>query len=449
MDHLIRFLAENSHIKYATPSSPEFDSLRLGYILVENVIPAIIVRPQSAEDVAALVSVLTSNDLPFSIRVGGHDLSGRSQVHGAVTIDLRDIAYIHVDDAAHTARLGGGVLIADLIKELEHHGMVTPTGTIPSVGYVGWAAHGGYGFLSTQYGFGADQILGARVVDCHGQILDANEDMLTAIRGAGGLLGVIVEVTIKVYPLDKVLAGVIIYESTDLAATIKHYNDQYRQMKSEGFPSALSLYQSVLNGPTGKAVTILFAWASSDIDAGWKWLHKLQAWSPVALSTVAPTTMASFTLASEQVVPKHAYGTMFTVSVYELTPEIVDVICQYALLHPNDPSTFLGMHELRSCTPQPSADSVVCARSPHFMFEIGATAQARDMVDGAIEWGRALHGALLQSQPENIIPSTYLPLTEPALVDIKAIYGNKFEFLRNVKQQYDPRNVFKHALVQL
>ncbi|KAJ9303116.1 CAZyme family AA7 [Paecilomyces variotii] len=450
MDHLIQFLAQNPHIKYATPASSEFESLRLGYIFNETVIPAIIVRPRSAEDVSALVSLLASNELPFSIRVGGNDLFGRSQVHNAITIDLRDIAYIHVDDGARTARLGGGVLVADLVRELEYRGLVTPTGAIPSVGYVGWATHGGYGLLSAQYGLGADQILGARVVDCRGEIVDANEDMLMAIRGAGGLLGVIVEVTIKVYPLDKVLAGVILYESTDLPATIKHYNDQYRQMKSEGLPSALSLIQSFVNGPTGKALTILFVWASSDIDAGKEWLHKLQSWSPVALSTVAPTTMASFTLASETVVPKHAYGKMYTISVYQLTSEIVDVICKYASLHPNDPATFLGLHELRDCTPQlPATDTVVCARSPHFVFEIGALTTVPDMLDGAIQWGEAFYNAVLNSGSENIVPATYLPLTEPTKVDIKAIYGDKLEFLRDLKQRYDPRNVFKYALVQL
>jgi len=220
-------------------------------------------------------------------------------------------------------------------------------------------------------------------------------------------------------------------------------------MKSEGLPSALSLHQSFVNGPTGKALTILFVWASPDINAGQEWLHKLQSWSPVALSTVAPTTMASFTLASENVVPKHAYGKMFTVSVYELTPEIMDVICQHASLHPNDPATFLGLHELRDCTPQPSTDTVVCARSPHFVFEIGALTTTPEMLDSAIEWGQAFYNAVLNSGSENIMSSTYLPLTEPAKVDMNAIYGAKLEFLRNVKQRYDPRNVFKHALVQL
>lgn len=204
MDQFFKFLAVNPRIKYATPTWPDFGSWRAGFVVDEDTIPAVIVRPRFAEDVAALVSVLATNNVPFSVRVGGHDMFGRSQIHDAVTIDLREIAYVDIDHTGHTARLGGGILVADLIKELEKDNLVTPHGVIPGVGYVGWATHGGYGLLSTQYGLGVDQILDAQVVDCEGRIRHADKDMLKAIRGAGGLLGIIVEVTIKVYPLGQV-----------------------------------------------------------------------------------------------------------------------------------------------------------------------------------------------------------------------------------------------------
>jgi FAD/FMN-containing dehydrogenase len=75
---------------------------------------------------------------------------------------------------------------------------------------------------------GVDQILSAKVVDQSGSIVDAAPEMLEVIRGGtklmdkafplswtsanpftllfvgGGTLGVIVELSIKVYPLDKV-----------------------------------------------------------------------------------------------------------------------------------------------------------------------------------------------------------------------------------------------------
>jgi FAD/FMN-containing dehydrogenase len=208
MDLLIKFLAQHPHIHYATPASPDFESLRPGYV-INDTMPAMIVRPRSATDVAGLVGVLKTNDLPFSVRVGGHDMFGRYQVNDAIIIDLREIAYIHVDRDSHTARIGGGVLIADLIKELDQHGMVVPHPVISSVGFVGWATHGGYGLLNAEYGMGADQILQAKLVDANALVCDADEDMLTAIRGGGGALGVIVELTIKVYPLAQVCCNIL------------------------------------------------------------------------------------------------------------------------------------------------------------------------------------------------------------------------------------------------
>jgi hypothetical protein len=51
---------------------------------------------------------------------------------------------------------------------------------------------------------GVDLILGAKLVNHEGRIVEADERMLQAIRGGGGTLGVIVEMRIKVFPLDKV-----------------------------------------------------------------------------------------------------------------------------------------------------------------------------------------------------------------------------------------------------
>jgi hypothetical protein len=90
MDELTNFLAQYPHIHHATPSSPDYDTLYQGYVLDNTKVPAVIVRPRSADDVATLVTVLKANDLPFSVRVGGHDMFGRSQVDDAITIDLRN-----------------------------------------------------------------------------------------------------------------------------------------------------------------------------------------------------------------------------------------------------------------------------------------------------------------------------------------------------------------------
>lgn len=204
-----------------------------------------------------------------------------------------------------------------------------------------------------------------------------------------------------------------------------------------------------MNGPSGKALTVLFCWASSDMETGLLWLSKVQAFSPVAMCTVSPTTMAAFTLATELLMPKSVHGTMLTANIHELTPEVVDVIGFHSSLQPNDSAIVFGIHELRVCTPVPSLDSVIYTRSPHFVLEIGAIVETPHLLPDAIKWGQSFYNAVHKTDLANIMPSTYLPLTGPEKVDMGAIYGPNLEVLRDIKQRYDPRDVFRHALVKV
>lgn len=51
---------------------------------------------------------------------------------------------------------------------------------------------------------GVDQIIGAKLVDATGSLVDANDEILRGIRGGGGIFGAIVELEIKVYALQEV-----------------------------------------------------------------------------------------------------------------------------------------------------------------------------------------------------------------------------------------------------
>ena len=204
MESLEKFLSENKHIQSATPDAPEYEDLRSAFVINVTRKPRIIVRPRSAEDVSGLIKILTTNDIPFTIRGGGHDMFGRSQLDDGVTVDLRELCHVEVDHDSQTARIGGGIISMHLLKELEKHKVVVPHPVTPTVGWVGWATHGGYNLLSTKHGLGVDQIVGATVVDAQGEIREADERMLTVIRGGGGIVGVVVEMEIRIYPSNQV-----------------------------------------------------------------------------------------------------------------------------------------------------------------------------------------------------------------------------------------------------
>ncbi|CAK7216469.1 hypothetical protein SBRCBS47491_002836 [Sporothrix bragantina] len=90
-------------------------------ILKPEVRPFEIAQPQSADEIQALVCLCVENDVDFVVRAGGHDISGHSQVHGALTINMRALNSVVVDEATLTLRVAGGVLHRDVSAKLEKY----------------------------------------------------------------------------------------------------------------------------------------------------------------------------------------------------------------------------------------------------------------------------------------------------------------------------------------
>lgn len=76
------------------------------------------------------------------------------------------------------------------------------------MGIVGWATGGGHGWLTSEYGMGADNIFEVEMITPAGEIIVANEcqnsDIFWATRGGGGgTFGVITSITMKAYPMPQ------------------------------------------------------------------------------------------------------------------------------------------------------------------------------------------------------------------------------------------------------
>lgn len=199
------FLARHPSITVARPSDPDFEAKTENWVHLPGVPwPLLGLRPQSEADVSALIARLTSRNIPFAMRGGGHDFSVRSRAPDAVQVDMRDIAHVRVAEDRKTARIGAGVLVQDVIDELEKEGLMCAVAANGVMGWAGWAGMGGYGPFSALFGLGCDQIVGARVVLWDGRVIDADERLLKDIRGALPAFGAVVELEIRVYPTMEV-----------------------------------------------------------------------------------------------------------------------------------------------------------------------------------------------------------------------------------------------------
>ncbi|CAK7205385.1 hypothetical protein SEUCBS139899_008155 [Sporothrix eucalyptigena] len=448
LDKLEALLHQHPHIQYASPLSSGYAELREAYILGTEAKPLTIIRPQNAEDVALLVSYAVAERIPLTVRGGGHDLFGRCFATGAIAIDMRDIRSVHITADKKTATIGGGILATDLAGELGRHKLATAVGSAPTVGWVGWATHGGYGPFAANYGLGLDQILGATLVNSKGEIVEADELMLATIRGGGGSIGVIIDVTIKVYPLSKILGGVIVFKADDLGATLSKFTEGYQQLAVPDLPDALGIQQSFVNTPSGKMFTAVFVWSSDDLDLGYVWLDKIKSLGTVIHNSVVPTTIQAWLNDSGKFVPKTAYGGNCTVSVRSFTDEVVAVVAEHIAKMPTDSATLFSAHQLRGTSATPRADSVFGARTPHYVFEFIATSSTTEQTQASWAWATAFRDAVRQTRADNVCSFTYISLTPPSDANYASIYGPSWERLVKIKNQYDPDNVFRYSMPQ-
>ncbi|CAJ2508078.1 Uu.00g092640.m01.CDS01 [Anthostomella pinea] len=441
-------LAQHPSIKLITREDPDFEAVRACFVK-RPAKPSAIARPQSAEDVQALVRYCVGNGVDFNVRAGGHDCAGRSQVHDALTIDLRDLHHVRISDDKTTASVGGGILFRELTKALGEEDLVTPVGTIASVGYVGWAILGGYGPFSTSYGLGADQIVGAKLVDAKGELIDASEELLKGIRGGGGIFGVIVELTVKVYPLKELLTSLLVFKSGDLVKDWTTYTQGFEDLVAKGdFPTTLSLQPFGIEFPgAGKVLAVGATWSSPDHEEGRKWIDKIASELGVCvMNSPAPMSLNAYCEANEKMVAHGSYGRAHTLSFKRFTPKMSEILGRHTELLPGGGIAFC-VHMLRA--PAASEQSVFGARVQHQMLELISLTPDETLEARGNDWALAVKKDLLEQEPENILESSFVPLLGEDDANYKKVYGPHYETLVRLKKKYDPENVFRHAVPKI
>ena len=173
--------------------------------------PSAVAYAADAEDVAAAVRAARTDGFPFTVRGGGHSVSGRSVRNGALCIDLRGLNAVSVDRRSAVVRCGGGALLGELDAATQAHGLAVPAGQISHTGVGGLTLGGGLGWLMRHHGLTIDSLLSAEVVLADGRLVrasaDEHPDLFWALRGGGGDFGVVTSFEFRAHRVGPVLAG--------------------------------------------------------------------------------------------------------------------------------------------------------------------------------------------------------------------------------------------------
>ncbi|MGE5673311.1 MAG: FAD-binding oxidoreductase [Mycobacterium leprae] len=174
--------------------------------------PLCVVRPQSTEEISRTLGLLYRQGVPFIPYGGGSGVTGGAEaVAGAVAIDLsamNRILALHEQDLLVTAE--AGVLLGKLEAYLNEHGYIS--GHYPQSIEVaqlgGLVATRSAGQFSTHYGNQEDLLVGLEAVLPDGRVVrigntprrSVGPDLRHLWLGSEGALGVITEVTLKIFP---------------------------------------------------------------------------------------------------------------------------------------------------------------------------------------------------------------------------------------------------------
>ncbi len=181
-------------------------------LTAEPQMPAAVVCPETAAEVAAILRVASANGLPVTARGSGTGLSGACIPQpGGIVLSLERMNRIReIDTQNHVAVVEPAVTLTDLDEATSAVGLVYPVYPGEMGGSLGGnVATNAGGMRAVKYGVTRHQVLGLEAVLASGEIIrtggkyvkaTSGYDLTQLITGSEGTLAVVTEVTVKLYP---------------------------------------------------------------------------------------------------------------------------------------------------------------------------------------------------------------------------------------------------------
>lgn len=183
-------------------------------------LPDLVVFPVDSKQVSDIVRIANRFELPVipfgeGTSVEGHVLA----IKGGITINMSKMnQIIEVCPSSFTATVQPGVTRNQLDKALEELGVSFPIGPGVNASIGGMCATGASGTNAVKYGTMKENVLALEVVTSEGLIAktgskakktSAGYDLTHLIVGSEGTLGIITEITIKLYPIPEIISAAI------------------------------------------------------------------------------------------------------------------------------------------------------------------------------------------------------------------------------------------------
>lgn len=168
----------NKSVPLTVSTSGDWSQFVTSYNIRLQYDPAVIIIPETAQQVSDSVVCASLNGIKVQAKSGGHSYASTSSggKDGSMVVDLRRFQNVTVDEATGIATVGAGSRLGNMALALNNKGRALAHGTCAGVGVGGHFTLGGYGYTSRAWGMALDQIVALDVVKADGTIVCASAD---------------------------------------------------------------------------------------------------------------------------------------------------------------------------------------------------------------------------------------------------------------------------------
>ncbi|GFF95968.1 6-hydroxy-D-nicotine oxidase [Aspergillus lentulus] len=194
----------------------------------EEVRPYCIFKPSVNTDVSILVLLARYTGCPFAIKSGGHAaFAGASSIQGGITVLLKDMNTIALNDDRSVVSVGPGNVWVQAYAALEPYGLAAIGGRVSTIGVGGLTTGGGISYYSNLYGWACDNVESFEVVTASGAIVtasvDSYPDLYWALRGGGNNLGIVTKFNLYTIPSPEMRGGTRVFAEDQFSKVISAF----------------------------------------------------------------------------------------------------------------------------------------------------------------------------------------------------------------------------------
>ena len=181
------------------PGDTAWDTARSAWNLAVDQRPAMVVLPESAEDVQVVVDHAREAGLRVAMQGTGHNAAPLGPLGDTILVKTERMRGVHIDAEHRIARVEAGALWEEVTGPAAEAGLAPLAGSSPDVGVVGYTLGGGIGWLARRYGLASERVLAIEVVTADGRLVRTSrrtepERFWTLGGGGGACVMVVVRV---------------------------------------------------------------------------------------------------------------------------------------------------------------------------------------------------------------------------------------------------------------